>query len=212
MTLAAASGSGLTILGTALTIPQTGNTVPTGALAIDQLPTTVSYGQTGSVAVMDPTTAIARCLSVTAASGSAGGTVAVSGFDLWGNVQTENITVTAGANTVNGNKAFKFVKSVTPQFTDTITISIGVADKVGYPLRIDRFSYGALAFNDTWITANTGFSAADQTSPATSTTSDTRGVYTLQSASDNVKRLQLYLDIAPANCATLTGVFGVTPA
>lgn len=212
MTLAAATGSGLVLTATPTVIPQTGLTVPTGVLAIDSLPGAVAFGQTGAVNVMDPTLSIARTVQVTMASGASGGVLTIAGFDLWGNPQTEAISVSSGASTATGNKSFKFLQTATPNFASVTNVSLGVADKIGFPIRVDRFAYTTIAFNDTGITANTGFSGADQTSPATSVTSDVRGTYTLQSASDGVKRLQIFIDMPPSNCASVTGVFGVTPA
>lgn len=213
MTLAATTGSGITVTTAPFTIPQTGNVVPTGALVIDSLPGVVAYGQTSAVNVMDPTLALSRAVQITNASGASGGAVTVAGFDLWGAPQTETITLSSGAATATGNKAWKFIQSVTPAYSNANTISVGVADKIGFPLRVDRFAYSTIFVQDTAITANTGFSAADQTSPATSVTSDARGTYALQSASNGTTlRVQMFVEMVPANCATITGVFGVTPA
>lgn len=212
MTLASTNGSGITVTGTAITIPQTGNVVPAGVLAIDALPGVISYGQNGSVNIMDPTLTMARAVQITGTSGASGGAVTVAGFDLWGAPQTETITMPPGVGPQTGNKSWKFIQSATPGYSNANAISIGVADKIGFPIRVDRFAYSTIFVADTAITANTGFSAADQTSPATSTTSDVRGTYALQTPSNNLLRVQVFIELPPANCATVTGVFGVTPA
>ena len=66
----------------------------------------------------DPTQGLARCVSITGASGGAGGTFTIAGWDIYSTPMTQTITVAAGVNTVNSTKAFKYIQSVTPNFTD----------------------------------------------------------------------------------------------
>jgi hypothetical protein len=215
MTLVSASGAGITVLAAALQIPQTGNTVPTGSLAIDLAPALVFFGTTKNTAVADPTKNIARAVAITATSGAAGGAFLVSGRDLYGYPQTEKITVASspsGSTTTNGKKAFKFINTVTPQVTDAKSYSVGTSDIYGFPVRSDKLAYATITWAGSPITVSTGFVAADTTSPATNTTGDVRGTYNVQSASDGTKSLQLFQDVSPANVVTITGLFGVTPA
>lgn len=212
MTLVSTTGAGITVMTAAYTSPSTGLTVPSGSLVIDGLPGSITIGSNGSILLPDPRTMIARAVSITGVSGGAGGHFIVAGADLFGNPQTENITATSGATTTAGKKAFKFVYSVTPQFTDAHNYSIGTADVFGFPLRVDEFAFAAITWNNGGITANTGFVAADATSPATATTGDVRGTYATQSASDGTKKLQVIIEIPPWNAGTVAGVFGVTPA
>lgn len=215
MTLVSASGAGITVLAAALQIPQTGNTVPTGKLAIDLAPALLYFGTNKSTAVADPTKNIARALSITATSGAAGGAFLISGYDLYGYPQTEKVTVASspsGSTTTNGKKAFKFVSAVTPQVTDTKSYSVGTADVFGFPVRVDRLPYVTIGWAGSPVSVSTGFVAADTTSPATNTTGDVRGTYAVQSASDATKTLQFFQDISPANVTSITGLFGVTPA
>lgn len=214
LTLVASSGAGITVTTAATFIQQTGNTVPSGALAIDGVPTLVFFGQNKSTAVADPTKNIARCVSLTASSGAVGGPFLVSGFDLYGYAQTEKITVASspsGATTTNGKKAFKFVRSVTPQVTDTFSYSVGTADVFGFPLACAQFPYATVGWAGALVASSTGFVAAVSTA-ASNTTGDVRGTYAVQSASNGTITMQIYQTVTPANITSMTGMFGVTPA
>ena len=125
---------------------------------------------------------------------------------------SEVIAAPAGATTVNGKKAFKYISSVVPAFTDANNYSVGTTDIYGFPLRSDFFSDVSINYNSAAITANTGFVAAVTTSPATSSTGDVRGTYALQLAADGSKRLSIRQFILPANMGSFAGLFGVTQA
>jgi len=113
---------------------------------------------------------------------------------------------------VNSTKAFKFIYSVTPQFTDAHNYSVGTADIFGFPMQVQSFDECLLYWNSALITASTGFVAADTTSPATAATGDVRGTYAVQSSSDGTKKLAMVVQIAASRQASATGLFGVTPA
>lgn len=162
--------------------------------------------------MFDPTTMIARAVSISGVSGGAGGDFTVRGYSVYGIPMAETITVAAGANTVNGKKAFKFVTSVTPLFTDAHNYSVGVADVYGLPLRADAFGYVQATFNNQ-LTTNPTFVAA-VTSASTGTSGDTRG--TIVVTADNTKRLQVMQGVSVAQLAALTpgstvGLFGAVP-
>jgi hypothetical protein len=74
-----------------------------------------------------------------------------------------------------------------------------------FPLLVTAFSQVSITWNNTDITANTGFVAADVTTPATTSTGSVRGTYAVQSASDGTKRLQVYIRPAPYNVANTNG-------
>lgn len=212
MTLVAASGAGITVTTSAFTVTPTGLVVPTGQRRIDANPTWPSVSQASSAMLAWGCAACGRAVSITGEAGGTGGHFIVSGYDVYGNPQTEDINATAGATTKNGKKGFVWITSVTPQFTDAHNYSVGTADIFEFPIRADRFSNTRIYWSDTLITASTGFVAADTTSPATTTTGSPRGSYAVQSASDGTKRLQVFQTIPVANLLTTTGVFGVTPA
>jgi hypothetical protein len=157
---------------------------------------------------------LARCVSITGVSGGAGGAFLVSGWDIYGVPMTQTITVAAGANTVNSTKAFKYIKSVVPQFTDAHNYSVGTADIFGFDLRTDLWEQVEVFYNQSFVTVATGYTSAVATSPATATTGDVRGTYAVQAATDGVKRLAFYqtmsiqqmIQATPTNYISLFGV------
>ena len=179
----------------------------TGTAALAQ-----PFGQSNSVNLWNPQALIARAVSVTGSASATGGNITINGYDIYGVPMSEVIAAPAGASTVNGKKAFKYISSVVPAFTDAHNYSVGTTDIYGFPIRSDNFGDVAINYNATGITANTGYTAAVTTSPATTTTGDVRGTYALQSAADGSKRLVVRQFITPANMPSVTGLFGVTQA
>lgn len=218
MTLVSSSGAGITVMTAALTIPQTGKTVPSGSLCIDTLPALISFGQTGAIAVPDPRTMVARAVSFTGVSGGTGGNVLVAGYDMYGQPQTELVALPTGAATANGKKGWKFIASATPQtgVDASHTYSMGTADIFEFAYRVDELGYADMTWANALVTTTT-FVAADTTSPATSSTGSVRGTWTPPSSSNGTKAMQVFVSPSPYNLATLTstsvvGLFGVTPA
>jgi hypothetical protein len=179
----------------------------TGTAALAQ-----PFGQASSINLWNPQALIARAVSVTGSASATGGNITINGYDIYGVPMSEVIAAPAGASTVNGKKAFKYISSVVPAFTDAHNYSVGTTDIYGFPLRSDNFGDVAINYNAAAITANTGYVAAVTTSPATTTTGDVRGTYALQSAADGSKRLVVRQFITPANMSSVNGLFGVTQA
>jgi len=179
----------------------------TGTAALAQ-----PFGQASSINLWNPQAIISRAVSVTGSASATGGNITINGYDIYGVPMSEVIAAPAGASTVNGKKAFKYISSVVPAFTDAHNYSVGTTDIYGFPLRSDNFGDVAINYNAAAITANTGYVAAVTTSPATTTTGDVRGTYALQSAADGSKRLVVRQFITPANMPSVTGLFGVTQA
>ena len=179
----------------------------TGTTALAQ-----PFGQSNTVYLWNPQAVVSRAVSVTGSASATGGNILISGYDIYGVPMSEVIAAPASATTVNGKKAFKYIASVVPQFTDAHNYSVGTTDIYGFALRADFFSDVAINYNNAVITANTGFTAAVTTSPATTGTGDVRGTYALQSAADGSKRLSIRQFILPANAGSITGLFGVTQA
>lgn len=219
LTLVSSTAAGITVLAAATVVWPSGNTIPSGALAIDGAPGLVSFGsnaEAGSfspVTFYDPTKSIARAVRVHSVGADTSATFKVVGFDIYGFPMTETITGASGAD-ANGKKAFKFITSVTPAGTlSGSAVTVGTQDVFGFPLLSSFFHDVLIYWNSASITANTGYLAADTTSPATSTTGDVRGTYAVQSASDGTKRLAMYVNPSVANIALSTaGMFGVQQA
>jgi hypothetical protein len=218
MTLVSASGNGINVLSSSVTIAATGAQVPAGTLCIDAIPALIFFNVRNSVAVPDPRTMIARAVSITGAASSPGGSFLVKGYDLYGLPQSETITVPAASTTAvtqNGKKGWKFISSVTPEFTSTYDYSVGTTDIYEFPIAVYDWSYVQVYWAGTLETANTGFVAADQTSPATSSTGSVRGTYALPTASNGTSGLHIWAAVAPYNLVNVNGqgsIFGVTPA
>ena len=213
MTLVASSGAGITVLSTTAPAVFFANPITVSAgVAIDGLPTLALFGTGGNFTTgfYNRSTCVGRCVSVTGVASGSGGTVTIKGYDIYGFPMTQTVTVAAGANTVNTTKAFKLVTSVTPNFTDTHTLAVGTADIFGIGLLASFWGDMDVTWNNASITASTGFTAADTTSPATATTGDVRGTYAVQSASDGTKCLTMYVTPTLGSILTnaTTGLFG----
>ena len=206
LTLVSSSGAGITI-STSITRPDTGATV-TGLLAIDTAMAGVSFSQNASIQMWDPTKSISRNIRITSGGNDSGITFTVTGYDLYGYPMSEAITG-ANAGIAAGVKAFKYISSVTHTGSVATTVKVGTGDVIGLPMRVDRFAFASVCYNNSWITASTGFVAAVTTDPATTTTGDVRGTYALQSASDGTKRLQIFIRPTTANIGTVAGQYGV---
>lgn len=149
----------------------------------------------------------ARAVIVTSAGNDSGMTFAINGTDIDGQAQSETLTGgnTAAATTL---KAFKTVTSIVPSSNTAAAVTVGDSDKMGLPLRVDRRGQIDIYYNNALVTASTGFVAAVTTNPPTATTGDTRGTYTLQSASDGSKVFECR--IWPTNDGDIA-VYGRTP-
>jgi len=124
---------------------------------------------------LDSRQSIARGLRVVGAAGGAGGNFLCSGWDIYGAPMSELITVGAGAVTGWGKKAFKYLASVVPQFTDAHNYTVGTSDVFGFALRANLYEELLVYWNALLMTSSTGFTVPDTTSPATTTTGDVRG-------------------------------------
>lgn len=215
MVLRAATGAGITVLSPAApaTLFPTGLVLTAGRV-IGALPTLVSFGVSASggfnTSFYNRDTYVGRCISISGVVNGAGGNFLASGYDIYGFPMSQLITVAAGANTVNSTKAFKIITSVVPQFSDAHTYSVGTADIFGFGMYVNLWESTLIRYNGALITASTGFTAGDVTTPATNITGDVRGTYAVQSATDGVKRLSMGATPTLTAIATnpTTGLFG----
>lgn len=133
---------------------------------------------------LDARQTIARGVQIVGLSGGTGGIFTVAGWDIYGVPMTEAITLAAGANTVYGKKAFKYIASVTPNFTDgSHNVTVGTNDVFGFAYRSGLYEDMLIS----WAGAQFVTSTAALTAPlslntaSTTTTADVRG--TIQTGS-----------------------------
>ena len=155
-----------------------------------------------------------RSVTVTAA-GANTATMVVYGFDQYGQAMSAALAAPS-TSTVATTKAFKSVTRIAISATAGSNISCGYNDKLGLPLRVTDAGY---VTNIGWASAlakDAGtFVAADQTSPATTTTTDVRGQYTPSSAANGTRRLVMSVSLPALACgpnATRIGAAGVDQA
>lgn len=205
---AGTSGAPITITGTQ------------GSATADSVATCrVPFGSAGTVQLWNPQALSARAVAIYPVSGTPTGniTFTVSGYDIYGYPMSEAIALTSGStqNTaVAGKKAFKYIASVTPSATDTVTYSVGTTNIFGLPLRSDNTGdiivrYAA-TLNPLILTVATGYVAAVNT-PATTTTGDVRGTYT-NTPSIGANRFVVVQSPYLYNVGSSAGLFGVTQA
>ena len=184
------------------------------------------------MAVNDPTQGITRGLSVTSNNvGDTGYSVKITSYDIDGVPMTETIAV--AANTVAyGKKAHKYIVSVallkSGGGTLVGTVSVGTSDVYGLNIRSDFWEYMNFYVSSNFLSINTGFTAADYTLPATSTTGDVRGTIQIGTIGplgagaaggpmDGTKRLALFMSLPQYNIynsdnINFVSLYGVTQA
>lgn len=208
MTLVTSSGSGVIVTSSALTTMPFGTVIPSGTLAMGSQMGYLFVGTRDITAYYDPTKAWACVIQVTGSASSTGGNIIIRGFDVYGQPMAETIAAPAGASSVNGKKAWKWITSATPQFSDAHNYSIGTTVITGLNLAADAAGYCTFWLSGTGYTANPSITVADTTSPATGTTGDVRGTTTLTAA-------RYILSVNPSAARLTTsplaqGLFGVT--
>ena len=148
-----------------------------------QLPPTAAFPflAGGPGLFLDPRQACARGIVTTVSAGaSSSNHIVIHGYDVFGQAMSESIPCTAATN--YGKKAFKYIVSAIPDFTDgTNNYTVGTSDVFGLNMRADLLENTEMWWDSAQVTgtagtaANYGFVAADLTNPATSTTGDVRG-------------------------------------
>lgn len=134
------------------------------------------YVAKGPALVFDPRQAVCRGVSITSTDpASAGGVFTARGWDIFGQPMSEILTHAGGASTVFGLKAFKYIGSITPSFADAALYSAGTSDVFGFGLKTLVIEQTTVWWNAALNTSDQPFTAANETSPATSATGDVRG-------------------------------------
>lgn len=140
------------------------------------------------------------------ASGAATSNVTIYGRDYLGQRMAESFTLN-GANSVLGNKAFRYVDRVVGAVTASTTINVGVGTKLGLP-------YTILAVQEEYVDDDRGTvgTVADPvfTDPQTLTTGDPRGTYIPNSVPNGTKQYALECQFTMrVNTAKNGGLHGI---
>lgn len=199
------------------------------ALAANNLSVSASPGAgvivlaagTGVTAVVDPTGTtrytldVPRAIRLVSGSDDSGITYTVSGYDFYGQPQTQTLAG-AAIGTVTTTKTWQSITGITHTGSVAGTLTVGTTDVFGLPAVISDAAYILqVKWNET-LAADAGtFVAADATTPATAATGDVRGTYTPSAnASNGTRRLVMALGLTAIQVgpnATTLGLFGVTP-
>lgn len=214
MTLVGATGAGITYMAAATLLLPSLVIAPIGTLAIDGPVGFKKFGLGFQTWFYDPATMCARSVSITGVASSPGGNFLISGADLYGYAQTQLLAVGAGAVTATTLKPFKYVYSITPQFTSTYNYSAGTSDVYDLGIAADFFADTDVYWANV-IQLVAQFGAAVTTTPATDLTGSTRGTFSPATASNGTNRLDIFVEPSAARVAQVpmaTGLTGVTPA
>lgn len=175
----------------------------------------------GTLAATNPATNAAyavlpepRALSmISTDAGDTTQTVLVTGTDAYGQVMSQRKTLN-GTTIVNFTKAFKTVTSVAVSAVMTGNLTVGNRDAFGIPVYIsDKVFLLSQKFNNTLAMDTGTVTVGDATSPATISTDDVRGLYTLSGVSDGSKRLVVLIALRGIQIgpnATRVALLGVT--
>ncbi len=153
-----------------------GNPPPSGVSA---------FAASGMGRFLIPECATARGLGVTGVAAGTGGPMLLQGVDLFGQPQSEMITVAPGAGTTYGKKTYKVFLAATPQFNDNHAYSVVTSDLIGLPISVLPNSAPPLVLAAGAAYAGGVFQFADATNPATQTSGDPRGAIQLSTKGPN---------------------------
>lgn len=129
-----------------------------------------------------------RALQV-AASGASTGTVTIKGRDYLGQSMVEQFTLN-GTTPVLGQKAFRYVDSVTFTATAGINLLVGTQNRLGLPYRAQVTAITNEMMNGATVSA--GAIVVGSTAVQTATTADPRGYYTPATAPNGSNTYTLY--------------------
>ena len=180
-----------------------GTTLSAGSIYLDGIPGVNPTTSPNTNAILS------RAIRVISAGNDSSVTFNIVGLDLYGRVQTQALTG-ASVGTASTTKAFKAITSITPNANTGSTLTVGTTDTYGLPIRADEWGDILVVWNNTLITASTGFVAAVSTTPS-GTTGDVRGTYSLETTASNGTILLNVMQAAKSFTNTGT-LLGQTPA
>jgi hypothetical protein len=201
---------------TTIVAPETGTT--SGSLiAIDSTAAYVTFGSDGTLCAWNPGAGTGRAIVITTSSSGDLGTWSIAGRDMYGFKMTETIALSQGTTnssgyTIIGQKAFKYISSITNASTPTSTnATIGLSSAFGFPLVVPYAGLNVqLAFNTSarnsvtasWSSAN--IILASTAATQTSTTPDVRGIWKSSVATDSTVRIQMVVTPTASAAAAIT--------
>jgi len=115
-----------------------------------------------------------------AGSAATTGTVTIKGRDYIGQSMVETLTLN-GTTAVNGQKAFRYVDSISWTATATVNLSVGTTAALGVPYRIQTTAITNELMNGATVAAGT-LTVGSTANPQTATSGDPRGLYTPSTA------------------------------
>ncbi len=209
------SQSSNALITTTIIAPETGKTSES-LLAIDSTAAFVTFGSAGTVAAWNPSAGTGRNITITFSATNDAGAITVAGRDMYGYKMTETITI-GGTNTFAGQKAFKYVSSITNATTPVSTgVIIGIGDVYGLPLYTPYNGINAQVY----VSAASSLAALasthaltigfPSTGTAVSTSADVRGTYGSTTASNGTIRIQMVVT-PTASAAAAVASSNVTP-
>lgn len=196
------------------TVEYTADGDGTGPQDASTRPTKVTMSIGGvDTAVLDLGTPRNLVTVVTHGSSVVAMTVVHYGYDDYGHAVTEThaVTATGTTKTVTGKKAIRYWRRTTITAAgnaEANTLNLGTGNVIGLPFRIDdknQVTPKVDGFEDSSATV-----VVADTNTATSTTGDTRGTVTFNSAPNGTARQAV--DITVMNTDTSVGAFGVAQA
>lgn len=208
--------NGALVTAAALTTMPFGNVIPASTLVIQSQMSYTTVGTRDITASYDPTNACTRTIAVTGVASGAGGTFVVRGWDIYGQPISENIVANTGATTVNGALAYKWIKSITPLFTDAHNYSFDVLNVFGLHLAVDTAAYVDAWIGGSGYQTNPSVTAA-ATAVVSATSGDVRGTLTLTPGGNRIT-----IFVTPSNARLMInpnggalsgtcGIFGLVP-
>lgn len=190
-------------------IPATG-TASVTVVSIDStyssFPRGLGFGQSGTVTAWDPATLLSRQITIGRATGNSdtGATYTIQGYDIYGFAMTETITGTSstGNSTYASQKAFKFIRSITPAGTLGATaVYVGVNDTYGFPMRVYNGSmvqiWSGISSMMNIMTAQSSLMIFGSTVTNTATTPDIRGTWASSIASSTANGQRVKIKVYP---------------
>lgn len=172
--------------------------------------TTTTTNSLGQILIVLDT---ARTVAFYSAANLSAQTLTVYGYDAYGQAMSQTITAPNIA-VVETTKCFKSVYQITSSGAIASAVVAGLGNGIGLPYRLTDLGYVmSCMFNQTAISiTSAAVKVADQTSPATASTTDVRG-YVVTASADNTKRLVVNFTLpalAVGPNATRIGAAGVT--